>query len=188
MLKRILQTLQLYTIRDARDRARYLAKKRVFGHIGENVMIQPRKVPLYAKLIRMHDNVWIASGVTFVTHDVIHQMLEGKYPDETFEEKIGCIEIMENVFVGSNVTIMYNTRIGANSIIAAGSVVTKDIPPNSIAAGVPARVIGTFSDFVEKRRTDVNAVKRSAEDSFHHRMDETTVVLMWQDFENSRKG
>lgn len=68
-----------------------------------------------------------------------------------YQEKIGCIDIGDNVFIGSNTTILYDVRIGTNVIIGAGSLVNKDIPDNSVAAGVPARVIGTFEDFIQKR-------------------------------------
>lgn len=53
----------------------------------------------------------------------------------------GKVEIGDNVWVGRNVCIMPNVTIGHGSIIGANAVVTKDIPPNSVAIGVPARVI-----------------------------------------------
>lgn len=58
---------------------------------------------------------------------------------------------MDNVFVGSNSVILYNTRIGPNVVIASGSVVTKDCEPNSVYAGVPARKIANLDDFIDKR-------------------------------------
>lgn len=139
----------------ATQRADYLRKKGVFALMGENVSYSMRSLPLYPNLISIHDNVRIAAGVHFITHDisdnVINQYLSKKGNTEQVGEKIGCIEIMDNVFIGANVTIMYDVRIGSNSIIGAGSIVTKDIPPNSIAVGVPCRVIGLFEGFVEKR-------------------------------------
>ena len=47
----------------------------------------------------------------------------------------------ENVWIGANVTVLLGVTIGEGSIIAAGAVVTKDVPDNMIAAGVPAKVI-----------------------------------------------
>ncbi len=52
--------------------------------------------------------------------------------------------------MGSGTHILYDTKIGSNVIIGTCSVVTKDIPDNSVVAGVPARVIGSFDDYVEK--------------------------------------
>lgn len=48
---------------------------------------------------------------------------------------------------------MYNVTIGNNVIIGAGSIVTKDIPDGVVCAGIPCKVIGSFEDFVEKRKT-----------------------------------
>jgi acetyltransferase-like isoleucine patch superfamily enzyme len=124
--------------------------------MGKNVMIQPRIIPLYPELISFHNNVWLASRVNFITHDVINHMLNyARFDGAPFSEQLGCIEIMDNVFIGAGVSIMYNVRIGSNVIIAAESVVTKDCEPNSVYAGIPARKIGTFQSFVEKRKSNV---------------------------------
>lgn len=152
MNKRLLMTLKLYTISSPMKRADYLRKKGVFHHIGERVMITPRKIPLYPNLISIGNNVWMASGVGFVTHDVTHYMLNGLNDGHKYQEKIGCIEIGSNVFIGSNCQILYDVKIGDNVIIAAGAVVARDVPPNSVVGGVPTRIIGSFDDFVKKRR------------------------------------
>lgn len=121
--------------------------------MGENISIQSRKVPLYSELIRFHNNIAIARGVEFCTHDVVHAVLNRISPEFKFRERIGCIEIMDNVFVGSNAILLYGSRIGPNVIIAAGSVVTKDCEPDSVYAGVPARRIGSFKDYFAKRKS-----------------------------------
>lgn len=54
------------------------------------------------------------------------------------------------MFIGSGTHILYDTKIGNNVIIGTCSVVTHDVPDNSVVAGVPARVIGSFDDYVEK--------------------------------------
>ena len=59
----------------------------------------------------------------------------------------GVILIEEDVWLGSHVTVLPNVTIGKSSIIGSGSVVTKDIPPFSIAAGVPAKVIKNRKSF-----------------------------------------
>lgn len=136
--KRLWQTLRLYTTLSSTKRTKYLKDKQVFGAIGDHCSIMSRVVPLYAKLIRLGNNVRIASKVTFVTHDVTHVMLNDNpsLKGERFQEKIGCIEIQDNVIIG------------------AGSLVNKDIPSNSVAAGVPAKVIGSFDEYLSKRRAE----------------------------------
>lgn len=59
---------------------------------------------------------------------------------------------MNNVFIGSGTRILYNTRIGNNVIIGSDSLVNKDLPDNSVYAGVPARYICSFNEYVEKSR------------------------------------
>ena len=153
---RLRQTLRLYTILTSTGRTRYLKEKKIFGAIGDNCNIMSRTVPLYAKLIKLGNNVRIASNVTFVTHDVTHVMLNANQTlkGERFKERIGCIEIKDNVFVGSGSTILYGVRIGSNVIVGAGSLVNRDVPSNSVIGGVPARVISSFEDYLEKRRTE----------------------------------
>lgn len=56
------------------------------------------------------------------------------------------------MFIGSGTRILYNTRIGSNVIIGSGSLVNKDIPDNTVYAGVPARFICTFDEYVEKAK------------------------------------
>lgn len=61
------------------------------------------------------------------------------------------IDIKDNCFIGANSTILAGVTIGPNVIIAAGSVVNKDISPNTIVGGVPAKLIGEFDRLAEKR-------------------------------------
>ncbi len=156
-LKRLWHTFRLYTIRGSAARTEYIRKKHVYAAIGDNCTIQKRKVPLYANLIRLGNNVHIASNVSFLTHDVTNLVLNNL--DEikamgNVQERIGCIEIGNNVFIGSGTHILYDTKIGNNVIIGTCSTITKDIPDNSVVVGAPARVIGTFDDYVEKYKTE----------------------------------
>lgn len=77
-LKRLWQTVRLWTIKSSKDRVAYLKKNNVFGLIGDNATIMDRRVPLYANLIRIHDNVRITSHVMFVTHDITYLMLNSQ--------------------------------------------------------------------------------------------------------------
>ena len=67
--------------------------------------------------------------------------------DQPIESSPVIIE--DNVWIGCRSIILKGVKIGRRSVIAAGSIVTKDIPPNSIAAGVPARVISNNPEKAE---------------------------------------
>lgn len=184
-LKRLLWSLRLCIISNGYKRAQYAKKKGIYAGVGKNVLIQPRIVPLYSNLIKIHDNVKIAKNVNFFTHDATHAMLNKMYPDMHAQEVVGCIEIMDNVFVGGNSTILSNVRIGPNVIIAAGSVVTKDIPPNTVCAGIPARPICSFDDYVKRRceqKYDNNLRPRNQQVS-----DELARQL-WQEFDEEHNN
>lgn len=129
--------------------------KAVFAGYGDNVSYFPKIMPLYPELIKFGNNIVVASGVHFITHDAIHKILNN-IPSQIrgrdrFKERVGCIEIGDNVFIGSNTTIMYNTIIGSNVIIGSGTMVLSDLESNSVYVGMPARKIGTFDDFIKKR-------------------------------------
>lgn len=149
-LKRMLQTVGMNLQKGSAGRGRYLKKKKICAEVGDFVRFQPRVIPLYPELIRLHNNITIAAGVRFVTHDAVHTVLN-RLDRGRFPEMVGCIEVMDNVFIGANSTIMPNVRIGSNVIIGANSVVNRDCEPNSVYAGIPAKRLGSFEDFVEKR-------------------------------------
>ncbi len=99
--------------------------------------------PNHCFLIEIGDNVTFSNRVTLLAHDASSKKIIQK-------TKFGKIIIHNNVFVGANVTILPNVEIGENVIIGAGAVVTKDIEPNKIVAGNPAKVIGTVESYREK--------------------------------------
>ena len=149
---RLRHTIGMYFCTTAIKRAAYLKKHDIFYHIGDNCMTMFRKIPLYPKLISFGDNVWIAAGVSFSTHDVIYRMLNYREKSDNFQEFIGCIDIRDNVFIGTNSTILANVTIGPDTIIAAGSLVNHSIPGNGVYGGVPAKYICSLDDFMEKRK------------------------------------
>lgn len=188
-IKRLYQMLRLWTIRGDTARANWARKQGIYGTIGDNVAIMDRKVPLYASLIRFHNNIQLASNVHLITHDVTHvifnrvnEMRGGGY---SFQEHVGCIEIMDNVFIGSGTTILGNVRIGPNAIVAAGSVVNKDVPPDSIVGGVPARVIGKFSELYEKRKNLGYPIEMRPR---NQEVSPQLAEYLWRVFEDSRES
>lgn len=136
MDKRLWHSLRISLMPDSGKRVRYLKKHGVFGHIGENSIWRDRLVPLYADKIFLGNNVRCGSKVSFITHDVIHSMLNNRADNDfEFKEKIGSIHVGDNVFIGSHTIVLYDVNIGSNVVIGAGSLVNKDIPSNSVWGG-----------------------------------------------------
>ena len=78
------------------------------------------------------------------------------YMDKEHRYKIrqGEINIGNNVFIGAGLRILYDVTIGDNVIIGAGSLVNKDIPSETVAAGVPCKVIGSFDEYMSRLRVE----------------------------------
>ncbi len=137
---------------------------RLFMGCGQNVSYFPRMLPLYPELIRFHNNIVVGSNVSFITHDAIHLVLPTDSPGGGYihMEKAGCIEIMDNVFIGAGSTVLYGVKIGSNCIIGADTLVCEDLEENGVYAGIPAVRIGSFENYLKKRRSYRGAVvKRS---------------------------
>lgn len=95
-------------------------------------------------LVEIGDNVTFASWVYVVTHDGASQKHVGY-------SRVGKVKIGNNVFVGTKATIFPNVTIGDNCIIGANSVVTSSIPANSVAVGIPAKVIIDIETYKKKQ-------------------------------------
>ena len=153
-MKRLYHSVRLLMCRTPKKRADYLKKHHVLGGIGENCKWGPWLVPLYPELIILHDNVHVHKTAHIVTHDLLNRFLATRDPegDYGFKERLGCVELMDNVYISMNVTVMPNVRIGKDCIISTGSVVTSDIPENSLASGNPAKPYGRFDMFAALRK------------------------------------
>lgn len=135
---------------------------KMFGKVGKNPWIEPPIRFAYGSnifiddcfyanfnftivddhTVTIGDNVLIAPNVTIsVTGHPVHHELREKGEMFSFP-----VTIENNVWIGSNVVINPGVTIGENSVIGAGSVVTKDIPANVVAAGVPCKVIREITD------------------------------------------
>lgn len=109
--------------------------------IGKRVHIGIGTVITCRDKITIGDGTLIAEYVTIRDQD--HRFgVEEPITDSGFETD--PILIGSNVWLGAKATITKGVKIGDNSVIGAGAVVTSDIPPNSVAAGVPAKVIRTL--------------------------------------------
>lgn len=127
-------------------------------NIGKNVdLVSPG--PNFGSepyLITIGDNTTVSFDVAFVTHDAGTRVLRHLATNEKEKQTViyGQIKVGNNCFIGCRSTILPGVTIGDNCIIGAGSVVNRDIPANSVAAGVPCRVICTIEEYKEKHKDD----------------------------------
>lgn len=102
-------------------------------------------------IITLGNNVHITGGTKFITHDGGTLLYRNQIPDLEITKPI---TVGNDVYIGNNVIILPGVTIGNNVVIGAGAVVSKDIPDNSVAVGVPARVIKTANDYLVKLKKE----------------------------------
>ena len=105
-------------------------------------------------LITIGDNTTISFDCAFVTHDAATRVIRN-LPNGNKETVIyGPITVGKNCFIGCRSVVLPNVKIGDNCIIGAGSIVNRDIPSNTVAAGVPCKPICTLDEYIEKHKDD----------------------------------
>ena len=116
--------------------------------VGENILLIRCKIDLHMpKLLSIGNNTTIVRS-SILVHDASLNKTLGY-------TKYGKVEIGDNVFIGLGSIILPNVKIGNRVVVGAGSVVSKDIPDNSVAVGNPCRVIGTFDEYFERQRKNL---------------------------------
>lgn len=127
--------------------ARYLGVK-----LGDNVHFYGMKPNMFSTepwLITIGNNVHITADCCFITHDGGTLILRKEIHDL---ELTAPITVGNDVYIGIRSIIMPGVTIGNRVIIGAGSIVTKNIPDNSVAVGVPAKVIKSVDDYLEQAK------------------------------------
>lgn len=124
--------------------------------VGKDCEIFTKNIPFGSEpyLVEIGDHVRITDGVKFCTHDGGLWVLR---ESEAFRnaDYFGRIIVENNVHIGWNSIIMPGVTIGHDSVIGCGAVVTKDIPPYSVAVGVPARVVKTIEEYKKSKEETV---------------------------------
>ena len=127
--------------------------KELFGEFGEGSKIMPMINVVRGKNVKIGRNCSIMNNVLFMAAGGITigdcsmiaanaQLITNNH-DEYKRWILTCapIEIKRNVWVGAGATILPGVTVGENAIVAAGAVVTKNVPDNAVVAGVPAKII-----------------------------------------------
>jgi maltose O-acetyltransferase len=131
---------------------RYINKLKDQGlFVGKNVWFVDDFFldPSHCYLISIGDNTTICPKVRMIAHDASTKKFLGY-------SKFGKIDIKENCFIGDSTLILPNVTIGPNTIVGSGSVVTKNIPPNTVAAGNPAKPLCSLEAYLSKIKGYVN--------------------------------
>lgn len=102
-------------------------------HIGNNVIVMPNSLMMASGTITIEDNALVAAYVKLISnnHDPYDRAVLTCKP----------VVLKKNCWIGAGVVILPGVTVGENSIVGAGSVVTKDVPANTVVAGNPAKFI-----------------------------------------------
>lgn len=113
----------------------------------------PLNIPSFPELVEIGDNVTVCADVKFYEHDIIHRMWNGNpdYKGISIKQFEDGIKIGDNVVLCGNSIILAGVTIGHDALVAAGSVVTKNVEPYAIVGGNPAKVIGDTRELYDRR-------------------------------------
>ena len=123
--------------------------------VGNNVGISWQNEIFVGDRVEIGDNVRLAVKVRLVGypgHPIDPEARAKGAPDS--DDQVGNIIIEDNVWLTAGVTVMGGVRIGAGTIVATGSVVTKDLPAGVLAGGIPAKVIRSLETPNSQRKQD----------------------------------
>lgn len=146
MIKKIFKKIFLMYLSKV-DRVKFA--KYIGVNMGDGIFIYGDPIAMFGTepwCITLGNNVHITREVLFVTHDGGTLLYRNLIPDL---EITAPIVVGNDVYIGVRSIILPGVNIGNNCIIAAGSVVTKNVPDNSVIGGIPAKFIKTSDDYLD---------------------------------------
>lgn len=153
-------------------------EKELFGHTGENIYVHPPLHIDYGRHINIGENFYANMDCIFLDVNYINignnvmfgprvSLYTAGHPiDPTIRNdqlEFGqAINIEDNVWIGGSATILPGVTVGKNSIVAAGAIVTKNVPPNTVVGGNPAKIIKhiTKADYEKSDRLKTEYYKK----------------------------
>ncbi len=126
----------------------YLKRKKVLYSQGADCFVSKGASIPDPHLVRMGNNVWVTQGCHLLCHDASAIMIN--VMRRSCLDRVGPITLGNNCFLGNNSLVLPGVAIGSNTVIGAGSVVTRDVPENSVYAGNPAQRIASLAEFIKK--------------------------------------
>ena len=125
--------------------------RRQGARIGSGSQLLIRSLGSEPFLVEIGDDTLVSSEVLFLTHDGGHRVVEAEFPTAN---RFGRIKVGSRVFVGARAILLPGVTVGDDVVIGAGSIVTKDVPPGVVVAGVPARVVSSIATYKAKVRAE----------------------------------
>jgi acetyltransferase-like isoleucine patch superfamily enzyme len=119
--------------------------------MGNHCSIQSQAQITDPRYVRLGNNVRL-SVCTLLGHDGSVNMINRAFGCQL--DRVGKIDLRDNVFIGQGAIILPGVTIGPNAIVAAGSVVSSDVPENSVVGGVPAKTICALDSLVTRWRRE----------------------------------
>jgi UDP-2-acetamido-3-amino-2,3-dideoxy-glucuronate N-acetyltransferase len=137
-------------------------------HIGNNVKIQ-NNVSVYEG-VTLEDYVFCGPSMVFT--NIINPRCE--YPRNTADDYVRTL-VKHGASIGANATIVCGVTLHEYAFVAAGAVVTKDVPPYALVAGVPARIVGWMSEYGEVLQFGTDVIAKDSLGATYQKISATEV-------------